>query len=504
MSGGEPDDPTDNSEQQVDEQATDSNQSAGEAEEQPADGDQSGAQSDEQLTEQTDQSTEQSEEELADRDQPAEQAEDQATDSDQQTEQVEEQADSDQPATSASTDDTAAFPDSDVSTVGGGGRGGAGATIEIRGSPFGGPYTPGFVTAEASFKSCIHVPDDLTVALVDVTDPSAPVYAGIRDQDTVFIASMAKIAALYAAFELRKQLQDAISNVPTSIPVANLIAEVRKTWQPLLDATKPNDRAAFSGFPSLSEIFDITPSGSSWSVEFTTRGDIGTLPDAEFAEWTLLKGKFGFKELLELMARFSNNDASARCITALSYEYIHGALTNAGLYNEATGGLWLGAPYPHKPGAALTEGLWAAEPLNNERNQSRKYQMGSAEAAARMFTLLAQGNLVDATASSEMLDMLDTGTNDFVRNALAADKLLDGSPARPVKLSRTKIGVIDKSYYSQTSLVERDPQDHGNPIRYVISVLNNNIPPFYINKDTIVPLDQCILNRHPGATPPPP
>jgi hypothetical protein len=487
MSNNEPDDESADSQHESEQQPTDSDQPATQVEEQP----------------EGDQAANQSEEQPADSDQPAEQAQEEVTDSDQTAKQQQESANTDQAATSASADDTVAFSDTDASLGGGGARGGgSGTTVEIRGSPFGGLYIPRFVDGEDSFKSCLHVPDDLTVALVDLTDPSAPVYAGIRDQDTVFIASMAKIAALYAAFELRKQLQDAVSNVPTSIPVANLIAEVRKTWQPLLDATKPNDRAAFSGFPSLSEIFDITPSGSSWSVEFTTKGDIGILPDAEFAEWPLLKGKFGFKELLELMARFSNNDASARCITALSYEYIHGALINAGLYNEATGGLWLGAPYPHKPGAALTEGLWAAEPLNNERNQSRKYQMGNAEAAARMFTLLAQGKLVDATASREMLDMLDTGTNDFVQNALAADKLPDGSPARPIKSIRTKIGVIDKSYYSQTSLVERHLQDHGERIRYVISVLNNNIPPFYINKDTIVPLDQCVLNRHPGATAP--
>lgn len=60
--------------------------------------------------------------------------------------------------------------------------------------------------------------------------------------------------------------------------------------------------------------------------------------------------KFGFKELLELMARFSNNDASARCMTALSYQYIHASLINADFYSQATGGLWLAAPYPHQQG----------------------------------------------------------------------------------------------------------------------------------------------------------
>jgi hypothetical protein len=371
---------------------------------------------------------------------------------------------------------------------------GGGDEIIISGSPFGGPYDPGFVNAEDTFANCIKVPDSLTLALVDVTDPAAPVFAGIHAEDTVFIASMAKIAVLYAAFELRKQLQDAISGVPVATPVPAMIAQVKKTWQPLIDAKKPKDAAAFAGFPNLTNIFDITPSGASWSVTFTTKGDINTLADKESAQWPLLSGKFGFKELLFLMASFSNNDAAARCITTLSYEYINAALVVAGLYENGKGGLWLAAPYPHKPGAALTENLWMQEPLNKDSNTTRRYQVSSAKAAAAMFTLLAQRKLVDASSSDEMLDFLQAGTNDFVQNALA-------DASRDVNSIRTKIGVIDKLYWSQTSLVERNLVDHGKPIRYVISILNNKAP-FLLTKDTIEPLDQCILNRHPGAAPP--
>jgi hypothetical protein len=94
----------------------------------------------------------------------------------------------------------------------------------------------------------------------------------------------------------------------------------------------------------------------------------------------------------------------------------------------------------------------------------------------------------------EMLDFLQAGTNDFVQNALA-------DASRDVKSIRTKIGVIDKLYWSQTSLVERNLADHVKPIRYVISILNNKAP-FLLTKGTIEPLDQGILNRHPGAAPP--
>ena len=513
MSNNQPDDESD----------ADSEQ---ESEQQPADSEQSSAQSDEQPAEQTDQSTEQSEEQPAESEQSSEQPDESPADSDQAADDSSKsEGDSDQATaqsedetvdegsqeadnTRAESDDSAdqveqpvdesgstqvAMADTDggVSTDAGSG---GGDEIVISGAPFGGPYDPGFVNGEDAFSNCIKVPDSLTLALVDVTDAGAPVFVGINADDTVFIASMAKIAALYAAFELRKRLQDGISGVPVATPLNAVIAQVKRTWQPLIDAKKPKDAAAFAGFPNLTEIFDITPSGSSWSVTFTTKGNINTLGDKESAQWPSLNGKFGFKELLLLMASFSNNDAAARCITALSYEYINAALVSAGLYENGKGGLWLAAPYPHKPGAALTENLWMQEPLNKDSNISRRYQVSSAKAAAMMFTLLAQRKLVDATSSDEMLDFLQAGTNDFVQNALVA-------ASRDVNSIRTKIGVIDKLYWSQTSLVERNLQDHGKPIRYVISILNNKAP-FLLTKETIEPLDQCILNRHPGAAPP--
>jgi hypothetical protein len=512
VSNNEPDDEsTTDSRQESEQQPADRDQPSAQPGLAPADSDEPAEQSGEQPAEQTDQFSEQSDKQTAESDQPAEQAEEQPAEDDQSAQSEDktvEEGGQKSDNTGAESDDSSnkieqpvddsgstqvAMADTDGGVSMDAGKGGD-DEIKISGSPFGGPYNPGFVNAEEAFANCIKVPDSLTLALVDVTDPAAPVFAGIRAEDTVFIASMAKIAALYAAFELRKRLQDAISGVPVATPVPALIAQVKKTWQPLIDAKKTKDAAAFVGFPNLTDIFDITPSGASWSVTFTTKGDINTLADKESAQWPLLNGKFGFKELLLLMASFSNNDAAARCITTLSYEYINGALVMAGLYDNGKGGLWLAAPYPHKPGAALTENLWMQEPLNKDPNTTRRYQVSSAKAAAAMFTLLAQRKLVDATSSDEMLDFLQAGTNDFVRNALA-------DASRDVNSIRTKIGVIDKLYWSQTSLVERNLIDHGKPIRYVISILNNKAP-FLLTKGTIEPLDQCILNRHPGAAPP--
>jgi hypothetical protein len=135
------------------------------------------------------------------------------------------------------------------------------------------------------------------------------------------------------------------------------------------------------------------------------------------------------------------------------------------------------------------------EPLNNDPNSTRRFQVASAKEAATMFTLLAQGALVDADSSNNgMLPFLDPKTSDFVRIALVGD-------GRDVVAVHTKIGVIKDSYWCQTSLVERKLKDAdtGKTIRYVVSILNNKAP-FRLDKTVISPLDDCVLARHPHRT----
>ena len=127
MSDDEPkDESTDDSEQQADEQATDSDQPAGQAEQQPAESDQSTEQAEEQAADE--QPSEQAAEQPAESDQSAEQSEEQPSEGDQSADQAEKQpVDSDQSAASASVDDTVAFA-GDAGSPGsrGGGAGGRG------------------------------------------------------------------------------------------------------------------------------------------------------------------------------------------------------------------------------------------------------------------------------------------------------------------------------------------------------------------------------------------
>jgi len=361
-------------------------------------------------------------------------------------------------------------------------------------------YDPGFVP-NAALKACVKskTPDDWRIALVDLRNPASPAYGGNDKHDkTVFAASLAKVGAMFAAFELKKRVSEALKPVPVTTSLPMVLKALEKVWQAKLDATKPASPAAFKGFPKLTQIFDIRVVAGVWKVDFTSRGSIaslGTNTQAEHAPFSKIEGKFGFKELLELMVSFSSDEASARCITMLSYEYIHGALVTAGMYETGKGGLWLGASYAQAPagtpGAAERNRIWMAEPTikATEPNTSRRFQVGSPKAFARMFTLLVQGKLVDPTSSTAMLDLLKAKTSDFIKKALDSDSrglIADGI--------RSKIGVIAKSYFSQASFVQRDVIKAGKRIQYVIVILNNTSAPYIDDEATIGPLDQCILD----------
>ena len=378
----------------------------------------------------------------------------------------------------------------------------------IVGKPFGPKPNPGF-TNDPAFVTCLTAalpgpPADLRVALVDMTDPAAAVYAGVNDEKTVFAASQGKAAALFAAFELRERVRDALTTVPTTAPLGAVLRNIQTAWQPQLDSLKPRNSAAFRSFPRLNEIFDIRVVAGKWSVEFKSRGSIASLgSDAQAigAGFSRIEKRFGFHELLELMARFSNDEAAARCIAALGYEYINAALVSAGLYEDGTGGMWLGAPYPH--GLAAVSGdpsrdrLWMQEPTNQNSNISRRFQVGSPKSFATMFTLLARAKLVTPSSTTAAADepnarilaLLDPKTADFIRDALT-------DAGRGVTSARSKIGLIVHKYACEASLIERTKVVHGMRVRYVV-VIMNDVAPFHLGADLLKGIDDCVLARHP-------
>jgi hypothetical protein len=71
----------------------------------------------------------------------------------------------------------------------------------------------------------------IRVAIADLTkDVKAPEFAGFKHKEQVFVASVAKIAAMLAAFQLRHDLNVAAGRMPSGGKIADLFSQVRDSW----------------------------------------------------------------------------------------------------------------------------------------------------------------------------------------------------------------------------------------------------------------------------------
>lgn len=340
---------------------------------------------------------------------------------------------------------------------------------------------------------------DLCSAVVDVTgNPALPPYFGSNDTDMLYVGSLAKIYPMYVAFELRqrvevhakKMISDGLSTA-TAGWESKVFAELKKAWKPILDAKFPS---LPQGFPKLSDIFLLLPSGD---VKLAERAP--PLTDAELdriGEFGAPQGKF--RDWMRLMLRWSNNEAASKCILALSYPYINGTLAAAGFFSEAKkSGLWISGDYaghdwlPNDRAGQKLTARWA-------RLQKRPVTnfAGTAMQVARFMTLLAQGNLVNAASCSDMISMMtgEDGIGSYIKGGLQS-----ATPPRDVSSVASKIGYGNDRVSHDCGIVRVERGgDPAKMIRYISVVLGS--PPEKNRADLdklVVGYHDCIVSRHP-------
>ena len=258
------------------------------------------------------------------------------------------------------------------------------------------------------------------VALVDLTkDRNAPEFAGVRHRQQVFIASVAKIAPLFAAFQLQQDIR-AMARRPTptgggvfdwardlwadtqhdhggaSVPftkdieLRGKLVLVKGKKVPLIDPRAPRLDAVFAA-EAKPFAFASTPK---------TRAELETA----IKEYTRI-GKPAI-EALAFMQRLmvvggglvpASNFATTTIVRDLGFPYIASALIQSGLYDPARGGgLWFNYDYGGH--------TWAGPPAGGPMNS------GTPGSLASYMTLLAQDRLVSPTASQGIRDLLDKDT----------------------------------------------------------------------------------------------
>jgi hypothetical protein len=341
---------------------------------------------------------------------------------------------------------------------------------------------------------------NLCIAVVDMLAPPSGVdgvYQGLNDDDMIFVASLQKISAMFAAFELRSRVQQYVTSALASgmstsaADWRKMQLDLRAAWQPQLNAAFPPAKFP-QGFPNLNTIFSLSAAGT---VEFSSSGanqetiDKGLSTGMKFLEW------------LNRMLRWSDDGAASKCILALSYPYINGVLKGAGLFEPAsTGifsgpprGLWISGHYgniarnwipdrtidsanagqpktaPSRAAGARTPWATPARPKTNYGATARK--------VAQLFALIAADRLVDAASSKEMRDLLSgaelnrmPGCSGANCNAGSYIEAALHNAGRGFDKVFGKIGIGDERFHHDAGIVQRAGAG-DTPPRYVAVVL---------------------------------
>lgn len=260
---------------------------------------------------------------------------------------------------------------------------------------------PGF-TDNATTKSCLgdwqksKAPSALHshVALVDLSHSDAR-YAGIRDKDSVYLASSAKSGIMYPAFQLRRDVRVlAARDKPAT--AAALFTAMRDKWaSDLVAGGRFANRASAQGWvkanaPVLEQTIAYSP-GAGTPVSFA--------PD--------------FNKALTEMVVDSSNDGRTRCIDLMKATYINSVFAQSGAVSGFKPITWT----------------------------------GTVRAVAAMFTLIARRKLINADDSAEMWNLLKrgagTGAGTWARYMLEGmENQGDASLKRPYEHVAGKIGFL--------------------------------------------------------------
>ncbi|HUC09277.1 MAG TPA: trypsin-like peptidase domain-containing protein [Stellaceae bacterium] len=350
----------------------------------------------------------------------------------------------------------------------------------------------------------------LCAALVDLTgNPAHPPYAGFNDQDMVFVGSLQKISAAYAAFELRARVRaEVAAAIAGGLSTATagwekpVIHALQIAWQPKLTAAFPG---LPKGFPDIGKMFTFSTAGV---VDFAAApltdsqiedvGEFGRVDLAKPGHWPAGK----YHDAMRSMLRWSNDASASFCIRPLSFPYINGALAGAGFFDSAhQTGLWLSADYERHDWIPNPRGNpqanRAGRPLSAhwQKAQGRKLSNVTATAfqVARLLTLLATDKLLsDPTANQEMRRPMTRpplgGTVSFIADALQRD-------GRSLTSIVSKIGIGDDNSGHDCAIVDRTVS--GKALRYAVVGLGD-MTPTNAGLNRLFPLlDDIILALHP-------
>jgi hypothetical protein len=356
--------------------------------------------------------------------------------------------------------------------------------------------------------------DTLAAAVVDVTgvgEGAAIAYAGFFDDQTFYVGSLAKILAMYAAFELRFRLQTLVNAVKPLGPMTQQFGEhildaARRAWGPQIRRPFPDfPGLTINQVPNLRTMFTVGPDGA---VNFR-RAAVPESAIATVGEFGTPTAAMTYYHWQKLMMLWSNNTAASMVINAIGFPYINRLLRVAGFFDEASKrGLWISGNYRSRDWLPKTnppqDDLMTLSPRGTAHYKSKTNFVANPQQVARLLTLAKLHQLFDG----------DVATCDDMLTLMKADPTDVAGPgvSRPIATAvgltaddtvSSKIGIGDPSPVSgragfhDCAVVDRT--EGGQLLSYVAVVLGGfNKPPANLDAwaATARALDGSIKDMH--------
>lgn len=266
--------------------------------------------------------------------------------------------------------------------------------------------------ASAMTEARARVPSLRTsIAIVAIDEPGgAPptfVFSGDGHTDTNYSASLLKVVAMYAAFQLRQSADNEArsSGAATSGELfAHLSATFDSTITGAVSLIPPNQRKA----PEYRRIFAAIPlQAGGFGVDFTA----------------------DFETRMFNMIVPGDNGAAAQVVMRLGYSWINGALASGGFFTPPDRGIWLAGTF-----------TGALPPVRiNSVNDGLVAQAMTCVDLANLYALMVQEALIDSNSSRRMLELLRQAQNGPEDAWITRSSI--GFPGFSLDVTHTKIGL---------------------------------------------------------------
>lgn len=228
------------------------------------------------------------------------------------------------------------------------------------------------VALDTAIASTPHLSSDVPIVIVDLNPDGSRGYAGRLEFEECYSASLLKVAAMYAAFELRKACNELFAGNP---PV-DAFQALRDNFD---DVIRANRLSLLFGLadqhllPKYNQVFTYDPATNIVNFSQTF--------------WNDLKAAIAK----------SDNAAAGRCVQRLGFGYITTAASEANFFDaDSNRGIWLCGDF----------GLGFPPQRIPCTNDTPTAQGTSGYQTAKLFTLLSDSVLVDPVSDAAMRDLL--------------------------------------------------------------------------------------------------